>query len=256
MNQYICELIIAIVQGVTEAFPISSSMHVKIASDILGFCTSKGFDTFMHISSLIAFTVFFRKEVLEMILGIRDFALHRKISDGLELFIKLFISAIPCTAIEIIAKMIEFSPKPSIILGIIMSSVLFASTFINGRKTCGGYNYRDAVLAGVLQAFAFIPGASRLGSCITGLLFLKYKRADAIRIAFLMGLPSSSGAIILGFRDVVAEGAHIFYLFLIAMVAASLTFFMIRVFIKWKNGIRSCAIYRIELFLIVCLRNA
>jgi undecaprenyl-diphosphatase len=202
-------IILGIVQGLTEFIPVSSSAHLIFVPYFLGWPEQGlSFSVALHLGTFVALLVYFWRDIAELIAGliqsIRDHNLrgnpNKKIAwlllaasipGGIagilfDNFIEnLFHSAANVrTGLLIIATLM-------VILGALM---LFAEHYASHRRKTEEMRWWDAIVIGLAQAIAILPGASRSGGTITAGLFLGIKREDAARFSFLMAIPAVGGA--------------------------------------------------------------
>ncbi len=185
MLQYI---LLGIIQGLTEFFPVSSSAHLVIAQKVLGiYGEGLIISIVLHLGTILALLVFFFKDIL---------ALFRNIK---LLFLILIVTVIT-GAIGISGKdffeglfsSVKFSAIALIVTGIIL---FFASKFMNGKRN--NPNIKDAIILGFTQAIAIIPGISRSGITVSTLLFRGMNKEESFRFSFLASIPAVLGAVLL-----------------------------------------------------------
>ena len=195
-------LFLALIQGLTEFLPISSSAHLILPAQLLGWPDQGlAFDVAVHAGTLVAVMVYYRESLTSLLiclLGSGDnVSLRRR---------------------EVSALLI--ATLPAVVIGIVFSDaidqylrgigVIATTTLLFGLLLGISYSYRaagadeqpisrldHALLIGLAQAFALIPGTSRSGVTITASLFLGYNLATAARFSFLMSIPVIGGALLL-----------------------------------------------------------
>jgi undecaprenyl-diphosphatase len=203
-------LILGVIQGITEFLPVSSSGHLVLFQRIFGISEpALLFDTMVHVGTLAAvFAVLWRD-----IWGI----LKRPFQP---LTAYLIIATLPTVVIALVFKdAIEGAFASGAFLGfafLITSCLLLLSEVLSGRsggpdspggmKEKKGMNWLDALIIGLLQGVAIIPGVSRSGATLSGALFRKLSRDFAARFSFLLSIPAILGALVLQLKDL-AEGA-------------------------------------------------
>jgi undecaprenyl-diphosphatase len=224
MIEIIQAVVLGIVQGLTEFMPISSSAHLIIVPWLLQPITHVGdfglsFDLALHLGTLFAVLVYFWNDWLRYLgaglASIRDRSLAGK-HDRLLAWL-IVIGTVPGAvagfgAESYIEELFHQPDSPHqatamIILALLMIAlalVLWASEGVAQHvRSIETLTLRDAVLIGVAQAFAILPGVSRSGSTISMALFLGLKREDAARFSFLLGAPILAGA---GFKKLLDAG--------------------------------------------------
>ena len=179
-------LVLAIVQGITEYLPVSSSAHLILVSEIMKW-QDQGLlmDIAAHAGSLIAVLIYFKEELIKLIKGKNWY-----------LFKQLILASIPLALIGLIfASYIETNLRKPLIIAI--SSVIFgvllyfSDTYQKKKKqTISKIGFKHAIIIGIGQAFALIPGASRSGVTMTAALALGYSRTQAARFSFLLAIPA------------------------------------------------------------------
>lgn len=180
-------LILALTQGVTEFLPISSSGHLNLFQHFFGLTPSLGFDIFLNTATLLSVLFFFR-------LRIKFFFSHLP---------QIVIASIPAAFVGIFlndsveAIFSNYSLLP--IFFIINSSILLTTKRSKGEKS--DITILQAIIIGISQAFAILPGVSRAGTTIATALALGLSPETAFNFSFSLFIPASLGAIILGVTD-------------------------------------------------------
>src|SRR3989344_2321596 len=206
--------ILGMVQGLGEFLPISSSAHLIITPWLFGWRDpGLGFDVALHWGTLLAVLVYFRNDLILIIKGFfhslfkstRD--LHNNIYQKLSWL--LIIASIPGAAIGWLlqsqAETTFRDPKLiAITLAVFGLVILVADKLGKKEKNLDRIKWLDALLVGISQALAIVPGISRSGSTITAGLALGFKRADAARFSFLMSIPIIFGAGLVKMKDFTA----------------------------------------------------
>lgn len=206
-------IVLAIVQGITEFLPISSTAHLRLMNRLMlqegqSFKDFAGFESIevaLHVGSLMAVLVFFRRETWAAISGpftlIGDMRAKRALRPQSKLAVLLVIATIPAIllglafAIYDVRDMLSADPRLELqVIGwttVVFGALLYiADRFFKSTRTLEGWTYGSAVWMGLGQALALIPGVSRSGVCITMARFLGYGRYEAARIAMLMAIPT------------------------------------------------------------------
>ena len=180
-------IILALIQGITEFLPISSSSHLVLFSELTSFPDQGiGFDIALHTGSLIAVLVYFKDELRKVL------ALTHEGNQYLRL---LIVASIPLPIIGLI--FIDYiSLYMRNIQSIAIMTIIFALLLFFADK-----NRRDSkdvincslvviIFIGLMQALAIMPGVSRAGIVITAALLVGFSRSDSIKIAFLLSIPA------------------------------------------------------------------
>jgi undecaprenyl-diphosphatase len=185
-------LILGIIQGLTEFLPVSSSGHLEIAKWIMGSnaVPEEGllFTVTVHAATALATLVVFRKEVADIFKGLIQF----KWNDELIFSLKIILSMVPAAAIGVLFNdEIEALFDGQILLVGAMLVVTGALLFLADRATSSQkpVGYLSALLIGISQAIAIIPGISRSGATISTAVLLGIDREKAARFSFLMVVP-------------------------------------------------------------------
>ena len=195
-------IILGLLQGLAEFLPISSSGHLVLGKELLGMEEAgMFFDIMLHAGTLLSIFVVFRKKIVDMIVGCirRDKTQLKEVG-----FIVL--ASIPTAIIGIgFKKPLESlfeNPRAVCCALLVTATLLFVSQWgKTGSKhpECEGVqmNWWRALVTGVVQGIACIPGISRSGSTISGMIFLGVNRKYAGEFSFLMSIPAVGGAALL-----------------------------------------------------------
>jgi undecaprenyl-diphosphatase len=188
-------VVLAIVQGLTEFLPISSSGHLVLVPYLVEW-TDQGlaFDVAVHFGSLLAVVVFFREDISGLVRGGVQVVGGDVKSPQAYMAIAIALGTVPAAAAGLLfASWIEANLRdPSIIVftlagyGILMA---LADLYAKREKSMTDIRIRDALIIGVAQALALVPGTSRSGVTITAGRLLGFERQDAARFSFLLSAP-------------------------------------------------------------------
>ncbi|MCC5996738.1 MAG: undecaprenyl-diphosphate phosphatase [Oceanicaulis sp.] len=188
-------ILLALVQGLTEFLPVSSSAHLILAPEAAGF-EDQGvlIDLMAHVGSLVAVLIYFRRDVMAVITG--KFALLQgKVTEGGRLALLIAVATPPVLifgGILYFAGLAEAMRSPALLawMLILFAIPLWAADHF-GRKTVTTetLGFRSAILLGLAQALALIPGASRSGVTMTAARALGMERSEAARFSMLMSIP-------------------------------------------------------------------
>lgn len=195
-------IILGIVQGLGEFLPISSSAHLVLIPWLFGWQDpGLTFDVALHMGTLLAVIIYFWRDWVSMLKG----AISRKPSYEKRIFWYLVIATIPGAAIglalESKAETVFRSPLLIGVMLIVMGILLYLADRRRQLRTMDTMTLSDAILIGLSQALAIIPGVSRSGSTMTVARWLSLTREDAARFSFLMSTPIITGAGVLSMRD-------------------------------------------------------
>lgn len=219
--------LLAVVQGITEFLPISSSGHLILVPQLTGL-DDQGLvlDAAVHVGTLGAVTIYFRRDVLTMVVGAGQLVTGR-MTTGASLALYLVIATVPVVIAGLLFKeTVETQFRSAEIVAwttIIFGVALWAADRLGGlQQRLGAMNLPHALVIGVAQALALVPGTSRSGITMTAARMLGYERTDAARFSMLMSIPTILAAGALVGRDILAAGDIV--LGTDALLAAALSF--------------------------------
>lgn len=256
-------VILALIQGITEFLPISSSGHLVIAHGIMNPPTTPEamkanllLDIAVHVGTLLSVLVYFRKDVLTMACGALDIVTGKVSSDGARLDLYVLVSSIPVILVGLAMSVLDIYWGDALM-------VIAATTLGFGvllwvvdvkcaeDKTLAQMSFKDALLIGLAQAIALVPGTSRSGITMTAARALGYGRTESAHYSLLLAIIAIAGAGTLGAKDLIEMGDVA--LGMDALIAAALAFISgwaaIALMMKWleKASFKVFAIYRIVL---------
>jgi len=247
-------IILGIVQGLTEFLPVSSSAHLILIPKLFKWREDPGlaFDVILHLGTLLALLIFYWREWLEMVMSLANGNRVQR-----RLLFLLIVASVPGAIIGVLlekqAETIFRSPVliagTMATLGILLWA---ADAFGSKKRKIGEITFLDALLIGLSQAFAIIPGVSRSGATITTARFLGIERADAANFSFLMATPIIAGAGLLEVRKFIHSGLtpQLGWGFAASAVFGVLAIVWLLRFVR-THSYRSFAIYRIALAVLV-----
>ena len=198
-------LILALIQGITEFLPISSSGHLILLPNLTGMADQgQVLDVAVHIGTLFAVVLYFWKDVKEALFGIPAMLRGRLDNPGAKLAFLLLVATVPVILAGLVLKVTGLNDmlRSTAVIGwtmLIFGLVLYwADSRGSIEKTAPDWTLRDAVIMGLWQAVALIPGTSRSGITITAARQLGYARHDAARLSMLMSIPTiiASGSLL------------------------------------------------------------
>jgi len=200
-------IVLGVIQGLTEFIPVSSTAHLVILPEVFewsGVLNSLAFDVALHFGTTLALISFFWRDWIEILtrnrkmlwfifaatipVGIAGLTLRARIEESLR-------------SMDVIAAML-------VVFGVVMLvaekvSVKKGVNNLENLKTLKKMNLRDALIVGVAQVLALVPGVSRSGVTISAGLFAGYRREDAARFSFLLSTPAIVGATLLESRKII-----------------------------------------------------
>ena len=250
-------IVLALIQGVTEFLPISSSAHLILPVHLLGW-PDQGlpFDIAVHAGTLFAVLVYFRGDLKQFIHASVDVLMDRGFSEHTHLLGKLALATIPIMIVGYVLKPTietELRSLTVIALATIGFGLLLglADRRSHNRTELTGLRYREALFIGAMQVLALIPGTSRSGITITAALLLGLNRIHAARFSFLLSIPAIGGAGILAMRDVSVTNVDMnWFNFALGMGVSGVTaYFCITMFLHLINrsSLMPYVIYRVVL---------
>jgi undecaprenyl-diphosphatase len=221
-------LITAIVQGVTEFLPISSSGHLILTPILLG-AEDQGvmIDAALHVGTLLAIIVYFFKDAWGLARGGFATVGVGKAPDQRRLFWWVAIGTVPVVAFGAFLHMNGLMEKLRITdlvaINLIAYGLLLGAADRWGRqeKRYEDMTLKDAIIVGCAQALALIPGTSRSGVTMTAARFLGYERVEAARFSFLLSIPAVAGAGVLIIPEIAEAGGE---LAMEALITGAMTF--------------------------------
>ncbi len=191
-------IVLGIIQGLTEFLPVSSSGHLELAKVILGDTSvpeeSLTFTVVLHFATALSTLLIFRKEVAEILKGLFQF----KWNDELKFSLKIIISMIPAVFVGLLfEKQLEsfFGGKILLVGCMLLLTALLLLLADKAKNTNKEVSFVNAVIIGVSQAIAMLPGISRSGATISTSVLLGIDRTRAARFSFLMVVPLIFGKI-------------------------------------------------------------
>lgn len=196
-------LLVAIIQGVTEFLPVSSSGHLILLPHLTGLQDQgQAVDVAVHVGTLFAVVLYFWRDVRLALGGLPRVLTGRTDTPGAQLALLLLVASVPVIAFGLLLEMtgLDITMRSITVIGwaMLIFGVLLYWADQTGptERTAKDLSVSDAMIIGVWQAIALIPGTSRSGITITGARFLGYTRHDAAKIAMLMSIPTiiASGA--------------------------------------------------------------
>ena len=210
-------ILVALVQGITEFLPVSSSGHLILISE-LSSAPDQGqaIDVAVHIGTLFAVVIFFWRDVAMGLAGIPRMLTGRIDTAGSKLAFLLMIATIPAIAFGLVLKLTGLSDAMRSMTVIGWTMLLFglllwwADQRGTIEKTEADWTTRDAIKMGLWQAVALIPGTSRSGICITAGRMLGYSRQDSAKLAMLMSIPTIvASGVLLGVEVIATADAQV-----------------------------------------------
>ena len=223
-------VVLALIQGITEFLPISSSGHLLLVPIVTGW-PDQGVltDVMVHMGSFLAVVVYFWKDCVNMLAGLVDMVRGRKNAWGRLAFL-LVLGTIPAVVLGVILDKVGFMDlvrqMPIVVAwnAIIFGILLYVcDRFGLSTRRMAEMTWGPALIIGTAQAVALIPGVSRSGISMSAARALGFERPDSARFAFLLGIPAIAGAGVLKLGEAIHTGATIS---VPMILTAILTFFV------------------------------
>ena len=218
-------IILGIVQGLTEFLPISSSGHLSIMEEALGFSkesSSIEFDLLLHFATLLAVLVYFRDKLITILFGL--FKTESK--EAKRLTAHLIIGTIPIVILGFLFKdrVEAISENPVQVCGLLCftGTILFIPSLLK-RNNKKQITFRRSFLIGIAQAIALFPGISRSGSTITMGIILGISPKKCAEFSFLLGIPAICGAMVLKMNEISSLDGKLLSIYSAGMISAFLT---------------------------------
>ena len=246
--EYFYTLILALIQGITEFIPVSSSSHLIIFSKELNFSyESLELDVGLHLGSLIAIILYFRKDLIEI--KKNKNLLSLLLFGSLPLFIVGF--SVYYTGLINYLRNIEIIAWSTLLFGILL---YIADKSTMDKKIENNLNFKNIFWIGILQCLALIPGVSRSGITITSARLIKFNRLDASKISFYLSIPALLGASFLGLKEMVNKDLDfnliIFISTILSFIFSYLTIKYFLIYVQ-KYSLNIFVYYRIFLALVL-----
>ena len=248
-------IVLALIQGLTEFLPVSSSAHLILPAAVLGWPDQGlAFDVAVHLGTLAAVLAYFRRDLLAIGRDALDPAAWRNRRGGADLAAKLCVASVPlvCAGLALKAQ-VETHLRSTTVIALATIAFGVALWLADRRRTApdaapAAPSYAQALGIGLAQTLALIPGASRSGVTIAAALLLGLSRTAAARFSFLLSIPAIGGAALLtGLElDAGAPWPHLGVGFLIAAGSAYLCVSAFIALVE-RIGMAPFALYRLAL---------
>lgn len=256
-------ILLAVVQGLTEFLPISSSAHLILPAQILGW-TDQGvaFDVAVHLGTLSAVVFYFRHTLVKLIHGVGQSIVEKSWNQDLTIIGAVVLGTLPAALVGLLLKdYIETSLRTTLVIAIttiFFGLVLgFADRVGRRSKSEDQITIVSGIIIGLAQMLALIPGTSRSGITITAALFLGYDRVTAAHFSFLLSIPLILAGGSLGLLEIVSSKGpiNIEMTAVATVISALVAFFTIEGFVRLldKVGMMPFVLYRLLLGAILLL---
>lgn len=254
-------ILVSLIQGITEFLPVSSSGHLVLVPVITDSpYQGRSIDVAAHVGTLIAVMWYVRADLVEMTRSL--FSAGRTNPDAFRLIWLLAIGTVPVVIAGTIINSLNpawlFDLQVLAIANLVFALALWlADTKGALTKKISDMKWAPAILIGLAQMTALIPGASRSGVTMTAARFLGFARTDAARFSLLLSIPTIAGAGLLKSRDIIEAGDSSLGLdaLLVALLSAGFALLAIRWMMKWlaQANFTIFVIYRIALAFAILL---
>ena len=249
--------LIGIIQGVTEFLPISSSGHLVLFAQLTNWEDQGLFtDIAVHFGTLFAVIIYLRKDIYYFFTNIFQFKIFED-----QIIFKIILATLPAIIlgyfiydyVSLYFRSIQLIALSSIVFAIIL---FFADRVKMESKGWNRVTYIEALIVGLFQVLAFIPGASRAGVTITGARLLGYDRVNAARFSMILSIPIILASMTLSLINILNEEYvavnlyQSFFASLVAFITALLSIIFLMRFIK-KANFNIFIIYRVVLGIIL-----
>ena len=201
-------VLLAVAQGLAEFLPVSSSGHLVMLQWALGFEGDHlEFDIVVHVGTLLAVLTFYRRDIAQIVQAAWKELIQRRWGPGLRFGMLLVLATVPAGLVGVFFKdwldEAFASPLMASCMFMVTGGVLLVTRRVKGegRFDLLAIPFGIAVLIGVAQATALLPGISRSGMTIAAALLLGVRRSDAARFSFLLSVPAILGALVLDGSD-------------------------------------------------------
>ena len=251
--------LLGIIQGLTEFLPVSSSAHLILARVFFGFDAGRlglAFDVACHVGTLAAVLVYFRRDLMHMAVALPQ-VVRAGASEPARRVRLLAIGTLPVVVVGLLwAGVIERTLRTPLVAAVNLAAVALLFFVVervgSQRRDEGSVTAGEAVVLGVAQATALVPGISRSGATIVTAMLMGIRRADAARFTFLLGIPAILAAAGKEGLDLARQGLAPGELQLFAVgaaVSAVVGYFTIKYFIRYlgDHSLRPFAWYRLAL---------
>ena len=252
-------IIIGIIQGITEIFPVSSSGHLALCYYYFNVSNEIQLDLtiFLHLASSIALFIFFKNKILELIKGtfLYLFKKDKTQKENFMLVIYILIASIPITIVGFFIKpLIEnlLSNIKFILIGFMITAILLLVNSFIKEQNKSSYDFKNTLITGLIQCFSVFPAISRSGVTLLGSKIAKLDHQKGKEFTFLLLIPISFGSSLLSIFDVIDNKIAInenIFLYLISMIVAFVfTLISLRLFFYKSKKIK---IYVYSIYLIL-----
>jgi len=267
MMLYLYSLIAGLIQAVTEFLPVSSSGHLVILHDLLGFRIGDtlAFDVALHLGTALALIIYFRSEIAKYIKAVYEIFIPKQLVNQRDLkdIMLIIYGSIPAVVAGVLIDKFAstlFRQSEIVIISLVVVALLFFVVEKTAKHTRDytGMSIGKALYIGCAQALALIPGVSRSGITIIAGMSADLKRSEAAKFSFLLSIPAVLGAGILKINNIAWTKLPTNELisFIIGfVVAAGIGFIVIKYFLQYiqHHKLNVFGWYRIGLAIVLSI---
>lgn len=238
MKTLLIFIILAIIQGLTEPIPVSSSGHLVLAQVLFNIESNDAtLEILLHLGSLVAIIVFYYHDIKSLIVDNIDFIFKKKKEkkSAFDFAIKLVIATIPAGIIGILFRTTieETLSNPRVVgYSLLLTAFMLASTYLVVKGDKKPITPIKALIIGFGQAIALLPGVSRSGLTTSTAMLVKSDPADAMRFSFMLFIPIATLVMLVGIPEIIAQPdfMELAWMYVIAtIVSGVVTFYTMRV---------------------------
>jgi len=253
-------IVLGVLQGLAEFLPISSSAHLALAPWVFGWQDpGLAFDVALHVGTLVAVLWYFRRDWLALGRSAFDILRRRAVTTAEEwrvvfLMIATIPGAIAGLLLEDAAETTLRAPALIAIMLMIMGVILWAADkFSRADRPLADMRWRDALLIGIAQSFALVPGVSRSGATMTAARLFRFDRRSAAVFSFLLSTPITAAAAVVKVPDAIAAGGFSAPLIAGVVAAALSAWLAIAVLLRYlaQHTFGIFALYRLALGVVI-----
>jgi len=211
-------ILLGVIQGLTEFLPISSSAHLVVLQSLMNIQQPVLLDCLLHLATLLVVLIFLSNKIKRVAMNFLN-----KEKEAVELA-KMFLCATISTGVVgllFYKKFERFFEMPKITgLFLVITGLLLCIAYLKKPPQKKEYKILDAILIGVTQGLAVLPGISRVGSTVSVALILGWEREKAGEFSFLISIPAIIAATIVKFKDIFEENATNIMSIFVGMIVA------------------------------------
>ncbi|MCK0473800.1 undecaprenyl-diphosphatase UppP [Halalkalibacter sp. APA_J-10(15)] len=238
-------IIFGIVQGITEFLPISSTAHIIITQMVFNYqFPGLSFEIFLHLASVLAVVIYFRRDLIEVIVGFFQYFTNKSKENRTQFFFAIYI--VVATGITgVLGMLLEDSIGESLKTpAVIAVSLTITGIFLiiierivrYGNRKEDEMTFIDSMIVGLGQTLAVFPGISRSGATLITALFIGLNRETAVRYSFLLAIPVILGSTVLAIGDF-TQGSLVADIGIVPLIIAFIvTFIFSWIGIVWLIG--------------------